>query len=83
MFRTLIAGIVISASLAACSTPAQTPAPAVAARACVPREASRIPPAGCQSGPGRAYSQTDLRDSGRPEVADALRSLDPSITVHH
>jgi hypothetical protein len=55
-----------------------------AAYACVPRSASRIPDdSTCSRGPGRAYSEEEIRRTGQQNVADALRMLDPSMTVHH
>ena len=33
----------------------------------------------CVAANGRVYSRDDLRDTGRVDMADALRALDPSI----
>lgn len=33
----------------------------------------------CVAANGRVYSREDLRDTGRVDMADALRALDPSI----
>ncbi len=62
---------------------------AVADRFCVRETGSRIPAArrvgtkdnakGCLSSNGRSYSRDDLRNTGRTDLADALRALDPSI----
>ena len=32
---------------------------------------------------GRSYSSSDLDTTGKVDVGDALRVLDPSVTVHH
>jgi hypothetical protein len=32
---------------------------------------------------GRSYSSGDIETTGKVDVGDALRVLDPSITVHH
>jgi hypothetical protein len=37
----------------------------------------------CSSSPVRSYSQEDVQRTGQTDVGDALRMLDPSITVHH
>lgn len=47
---------------------------------CVSSTASRIPSKDCAA-PGRAYSGEDIQRTGAPTTADALRMLDPSITV--
>jgi hypothetical protein len=78
---------VVAGCLAGCATTAKAPtetqaAPVAAARAgCVTDTGSRIPGAEC-SGPGRSYSQTDIANTGQTTAADALRLLDPSVTVH-
>lgn len=79
---------VASVGMIGCSAaPATRPdwvAREAAADACVPRSASRIPEeSACLRGPGRAYSQEEIRRTGQQNVADALRMLDPAVTVHH
>jgi hypothetical protein len=73
---------------------AETSAPAPApqsARNCMRHTGSRIvaaqnmraekegKPQRCASGPGRVYSSEELDRTGHINLADALRSLDPSI----
>lgn len=50
---------------------------------CAPRTASRIERKDddCSIGPGRTYTQDDLRRTGAFSTAEALQRLDPSITV--
>ncbi|MGY4515445.1 hypothetical protein [Lysobacter sp. HA18] len=44
------------------------------------RARSRSGNQGCANhGPGRVYTQDDLRSTGQTDIADALRMLDPSI----
>lgn len=79
---------VASVSVMGCSSaPRATPdwrASQAAADTCLPRSASRIPQdSACARGPGRAYSQEEIQRTGQQNVADALRMLDPSVTVHH
>jgi hypothetical protein len=90
MFRTLLICAVVSASAVGCSgTPQPRPdtQAAATARPCSQYQgtASRLPakPDECSATPGRAYSQTEVQQTGQTNVADALRMLDPSITVHH
>jgi hypothetical protein len=90
MLRTLLICAVVSASGLGCSSaPASRPdTPAAAAtspRPCALATASRIPtkPGECSATPGRTYSQTEVQQTGQTNVGDAMRMLDPSITVHH
>lgn len=89
MFRTLLVCAAVSASTIACSgAPQPRPdshAAATAARPCGIASASRIPesPDACSASPGRTYSQQDVERTGQTDVADALRMLDPSVSVHH
>jgi hypothetical protein len=89
MIRTLLICAVVSASALGCSTTQQRPdAQATASTAnanpCVQHSASRIPPRpGECSAPGRTYSDTDIRNTGQTNLADALQMLDPSVSVHH
>ena len=87
MIRSLIIGILSAAALAACATSRSHPAA---------RSASvRIPPGWCATAEGqplrpgsigcdslsRTYSGDQLRATGMTRVGDALRMLDPDITV--
>lgn len=44
---------------------------------CVRETGTRLPRRSCL--PGRVYTQEDLRSTGRTDVGQALRMLDPSI----
>lgn len=50
-----------------------------------PQAATRIPPdpRQCSAGNVRTYTGEQLEQTGATEVGDALRYLDPSITVTH
>ena len=37
----------------------------------------------CTSSPVRSYSQDDVQRTGQTDVGDALRMLDPSVSIHH
>jgi hypothetical protein len=52
---------------------------------CLTSTGSRIPagPDGNCVATGRAYSQTDLNQTGKTTAAGALGDLDPSITITH
>jgi len=52
--------------------------------ACVMSTGSRIPPSHTSNcaAVGRTYSERDIRLTGATTTADALRLLDPAITVH-
>jgi hypothetical protein len=68
--------------LIGCTTATVKPQPAAAARndrGCV--TGSRIPSSEPCASFGRAYSDTDIRNTGATTAAEALRLLDPSITV--
>jgi hypothetical protein len=70
--------LALIASLAACSASAPREAQGRHEEAC-PATANRqlSPPA------GRCYSRTDLERTGAATPGDALRLLDPALTVHH
>lgn len=86
MFKTLL--ICTAALLAACSTtrPAATPDSRTANVTC-PDSAtgSHLPSkeGKCGASPMRSYSQDDVQRTGQTDVGDALRMLDPSVSVHH
>jgi len=87
MFKTLLI-CAATALLAACTTthPAAATDSRTANVAC-PEYAtgSHLMDKGgkCSSSPVRSYSQEDVQRTGQTDVGDALRMLDPSITVHH
>lgn len=76
--RAVAAGLL----LAGCTAAAVKPQPAVDARndlACVVgTRISNTEPCGSS---GRVYTDEDIRNTGATTVAEALRLLDPSITV--
>jgi len=82
-----IATILILAACAA-NTAGVKPKAAAAALAqnpaCLSQTGSRIPGnnANC-SAIGRSYSSDDISGTGSTTAGEALRLLDPSITVHH
>ena len=78
--------------LAACaSSPPEAPRIATAKAAsnsgsppgCVNKTATRIPtrPEDC-AGFGNSYPGDALKSTGQPQAGDALRMLDPTVTVH-
>jgi len=86
MFKTLL--ICAAALLAACSTtrPSTTPDSQTAAVNCTEYSTGshlQSKPGKCTSSPVRSYSQEDVQRTGQTDVGDALRMLDPSLTVHH
>jgi hypothetical protein len=89
MLRSLLICAVISASAIACSATQPRPdsraAAATTLRPCSLETGSRIPPRPDESAAsaGRCYSEDEVRGTGQTNVADALRILDPSVTVHH
>jgi hypothetical protein len=85
MMSKLVLGACLAAAVAACATPPPKPPPTAAAKAapgCVPETASRIPvkDSAC-AGFGRTWTGTDLQRTGQQDVGQALKMLDPSITV--
>jgi hypothetical protein len=93
MTRTLILGALVAMATVGCATTQNAPADTRAAsnsldaqkidRMCIKDTGTRIKrPEGdksCVMQPGRTYSQRELEDTGRIDVADALRALDPSL----
>jgi hypothetical protein len=68
--------------LTGCTAATVKPQPVAAARndrACV--TGSRIPSSEPCSSSGRVYSDQDIENTGATTAAEALRLLDPSITV--
>jgi hypothetical protein len=86
MFKTLL--ICTAAVLAACSTtqPSTAPDSRTANVTCVDAASgSRLPSqhGKCGSSAVRSYSQDDVQRTGQTDVGDALRMLDPAVSVHH
>jgi hypothetical protein len=90
MLKELVIGTCLVLPLAACTTPSATREPAKTALVapagtpgCVADTATRIPlkERDC-AGFGRTYTQEDIQRTGQPDTAQALRLLDPSLTVH-
>jgi hypothetical protein len=90
MLTKLLIGAFLVVPLAACTTPSATREPPKSASlapartpGCVPDTASRIPmrEADCAEF-GRTYTQEDLLHTGAADAGQALRLLDPALTVH-
>jgi len=88
MMRSLIVGAALALALGACATTPQpqTPSTASAQRmpaGCVGDTATRLPvrPGEC-AGVGSTYTKDDLDRTGQVYAQDALRMLDPLVTVH-
>jgi hypothetical protein len=89
MFNKSLIGLCLVLSLAACATStAPSAKPTVAASAttpvgCVGSTATRLPvnPNDC-AGFGSSYTKQSLDQTGQPYAGDALRMLDPSLSVH-
>ena len=90
MLKKLLLGACLVLPLAACTTPSATREPpksatlaATPAPGCVADTASSIPvKEGACAGFGRTYTQQDIQRTGEPDTGQALRLLDPSLTVH-
>ncbi len=68
--------------LSGCATPGQPPAKpdnVAANAACLTQTGSRI--ASDCTAIGRSYSSTDISATGATSAGDALRLLDPSVTI--
>lgn len=84
-----IAGVIVSGLvLFGCAATSQNVPPKPAASAatnpnCLTDTGSRIPSgkSGCR-GFGNSYSHDDIDRTGKTSAADALATLDPSVTVH-
>ena len=63
--------------------PAQAPKPAERPYLCAPQSGSRLP-ASDRKCPefGHSWSSQDIQRTGATTVGDALRLLDPTLTVH-
>jgi hypothetical protein len=91
MNRTLLVCALISASALGCASHQSRSDAQIAAASqakpqpCQPELGSRIPGSAtdCANPAKRTYSDADIRNTGQTNVGDALRQLDPSITVHN
>ena len=90
MLKKILLGACLVLPLAACTTPSATREPPKSAAlapvgtgGCVADTATRIPvKEGNCAGFGRTYTQQDIQRTGEADTAQALRLLDPSLTVH-
>ncbi len=81
----LIASLLVIAACAATTPGAKPQAAAVAQNpTCLKQTGSRLPAgdAGCK-GTGYSYSSDDINRTGETTAGDALRQLDPSVTISH
>ena len=94
MSKTLLIAICISACAVGCTSSRQMRADANRSGtdvtsayrlSCIRNTATRIPlkEHECATTPGRIYSKDDIDRSGATTAGDALRLLDPAITVGH
>ena len=89
MVRSLLLCGVISAAICGCaSTAPQSDAKtrtAAVAPQCAAETGSRIhrDSSQCSASPSRTYTRDDIERTGSIDTAEALRLLDPTITVHH
>jgi uncharacterized lipoprotein len=87
MSKKLVFGACLALLLAACSSappkPDQASANAPPVGCVSSNTATRLPPkpTDCTAF-GSTYTKQDLDRTGQPYVGDALRMLDPSVTVH-
>lgn len=87
MFKALLICTVVCAAAVACASspqPQDKPVAAYASIAGCVQSGSRIPAKDepCV-GPGRTYTQTDIDRTGQTDAGNALRLLDPTVSVHH
>ncbi len=80
----IVSGLVLFGCAATPQNPGSKPPASAAIKDpnCLTDTGSRIATKSCR-GHGRSYSSDDLDRTGQIQTADALRLLDPSITVHH
>ena len=88
MLNKLLAAGWLALALAACAgaPPRDTTKSAAAAAAtvpagCVGETGSRIPQDAC-AGIGRSYTQEEIQRTGAVDTGQALRLLDPALSVH-
>jgi hypothetical protein len=91
MLKTVSFGACLALLLAACATTPRAPPTAAA------QSAQQKPPPGCVAstgtmmptkpnsctGPGNTYSFDDMKRTGATTTPDALRLLDPALTITH
>jgi hypothetical protein len=87
MLKPLVIGACLVLCLGACATTGSTPTTTANAGkpipGCVAQTGTMMPvPSNACTGPGNTYSREDLDRTGRTDTASALRTLDPSLTVH-
>lgn len=85
MLNKLLPGACLALSLAACATTPSAPLAASASKppaGCVASTATLVPvsPGTC-AGFGNTYTRDDIDHTGATNIGDALRVLDPSLTV--
>jgi hypothetical protein len=78
MFKSLLIGVCLLAGLAACASAPQNNSRTANTATCT--TGSRI---SLNSGPCRSYSNQDLEQTGKTDVAEGLWMLDPDVTLHH
>ena len=93
MLKKILMGVCLTFCLAACETSPSssgTGRPEAAAT-------TQVPPVGCITdtgtripvsrsdctGPGRVWTDQDLKSTGATDAAQALRQLDPTVTISH
>lgn len=91
MWKKYLIGAGLSLCVAACASTPSSPGAATSDAAAAPN----LPPAGCVSSSatriptsaaecaafGRAWTDQDIKTTGATDAAQALRLLDPSVTV--
>jgi hypothetical protein len=90
MFRQFLIGACVLAALGGCATGPHTDAATAASRDGVQQSScpagtvrdSPSSPGQCV-GYGNSYSGKDLQQTGHENLAPALRTLDPSVTIQH
>ena len=89
MFNRVLIGVCFTLCVAGCASSPSAPSAAKAAAdagsppvGCVPVTATRIPLSPHECGAfGRAWKQEDIKTTGATDAGQALRLLDPSVTV--
>jgi hypothetical protein len=84
MMKRILLGSIVALGAGCAHTPPATP-PYQATEAAAPcvKTGSRLPSENCSTAPGRSYTKDDVDRTGAITTQDALRQLDPSITIHH
>jgi hypothetical protein len=81
MLRTLLISACLAAALTACASAPQSPH--TASNAACKTAAGPGPQPHVSSGQCQSYSGEDLQRTGEENAGDALRMLDPEVTIHH